>query len=258
MLELPDDAPIQEVKNAYRRLAVRYHPDKCEENDNGDAFKRINSAYQILSDPRKKAEYDYYGDGASMRQFAKRCIKYPSSSGIVGDSAGCSYYRCITEAPHLDFDDDDEFGCFNASSAEDFLFGRGFHFFFRSGLSLVVPNPENLGKMSAVECVQSDSRTKHTKILEHGSDNHLKISVDVGEHWNKLGNFGAFGTPRLQPMQLPRLRCAYCHCHQTHYRGRVYVVWTYVGCLVCVAAITISVVMAVVAAAAGVGRFVAR
>ena len=65
-LELPDDAPPEAIKSAYRRLAVRHHPDKCGGQDNGEAFKKISNAYQILSDPQKKARYDRYGDAVDL------------------------------------------------------------------------------------------------------------------------------------------------------------------------------------------------
>ncbi|MFH1354275.1 MAG: molecular chaperone DnaJ [bacterium] len=54
-------ATAQEIKRAYRRLAHQYHPDK----DGGDEakFKKINAAYQILSDENKRSQYDQFGQG---------------------------------------------------------------------------------------------------------------------------------------------------------------------------------------------------
>jgi len=53
------DATPEQIKQAFRTLAHKYHPDKA----GGDAarFKEINEAYQILSDPEKRARYDRYG-----------------------------------------------------------------------------------------------------------------------------------------------------------------------------------------------------
>ncbi len=52
-------APQQDIKKAFKKLAVKYHPDKNPDNPEAEEkFKEINIAYQILSDPYKKALYD--------------------------------------------------------------------------------------------------------------------------------------------------------------------------------------------------------
>lgn len=58
-LELSRDAGPDEIKKAYRKLAVKYHPDK---GGDPEKFKEISNAYQILSDPDKKQRYDQLGD----------------------------------------------------------------------------------------------------------------------------------------------------------------------------------------------------
>src|SRR3989339_632219 len=54
-------ASQDEIKKAYRNLARKYHPDVNKEHGAADKFKEINEAYQILSDPNKRSQYDYYG-----------------------------------------------------------------------------------------------------------------------------------------------------------------------------------------------------
>jgi molecular chaperone DnaJ len=55
-------ASIDEVKSAFRRLAQRFHPDKNPGDDQAQhKFKEINAAYQILSDPQKRAMFDRFG-----------------------------------------------------------------------------------------------------------------------------------------------------------------------------------------------------
>ncbi len=63
ILGLKKDASGDEIKRAYRKLAHQYHPDKANGNrqEMEQKFKEINEAYQVLSDPDKKARYDRFG-----------------------------------------------------------------------------------------------------------------------------------------------------------------------------------------------------
>ncbi len=55
------DCSEQELKTAYRRLAMQYHPDRNSAPEAEDKFKQASEAYQVLSDPQKRAAYDRYG-----------------------------------------------------------------------------------------------------------------------------------------------------------------------------------------------------
>jgi molecular chaperone DnaJ len=61
ILGVPRDASEQEIKKAYRRLARQYHPDVNKSPEAEARFKEINEAYQVLSDPEKRAAYDRFG-----------------------------------------------------------------------------------------------------------------------------------------------------------------------------------------------------
>jgi hypothetical protein len=58
ILGVSSTAPAADIKRAYRKLAVMYHPDKNPSPDAEAIFKQINEAYDVLSDPEKKRAYD--------------------------------------------------------------------------------------------------------------------------------------------------------------------------------------------------------
>ncbi|MDK2855825.1 MAG: molecular chaperone DnaJ [Bacillota bacterium] len=65
VLGVPRTASQEEIKKAYRRLARQYHPDVNPGDPNAEAkFKEINEAYEVLSDPQKRAQYDQFGHAA--------------------------------------------------------------------------------------------------------------------------------------------------------------------------------------------------
>lgn len=59
----------EEIKKAYRKLALEWHPDKNKSADAESKFKEINEAYEILSDPKKKEAYDQFGHAAFSQGF---------------------------------------------------------------------------------------------------------------------------------------------------------------------------------------------
>jgi molecular chaperone DnaJ len=61
VLGVPRNASMEEIKRAFRRLAMKYHPDRNKEKDAEERFKEISEAYEVLSDPEKRALYDRYG-----------------------------------------------------------------------------------------------------------------------------------------------------------------------------------------------------
>ncbi|MBE6108079.1 MAG: molecular chaperone DnaJ [Erysipelotrichaceae bacterium] len=75
VLGLSKGASDAEIKKAYRSLAKKYHPDMNKEPGAEEKFKEINEAYEVLSDPQKKATYDQFGhagmDGAGFGGFGQ-------------------------------------------------------------------------------------------------------------------------------------------------------------------------------------------
>ncbi len=61
ILRVPRNASEEEIKKAFRKLALEYHPDRNKNHGAEDQFKEINEAYQVLSDHDKRAQYDRFG-----------------------------------------------------------------------------------------------------------------------------------------------------------------------------------------------------
>lgn len=87
ILGIPKTATDDEIKKAYRKLALRYHPDKNKAPNAEEKFKEVAEAYEVLSDKNKRELYDKYGEdglknGGKLRlnkKFANYKLDYKST-----------------------------------------------------------------------------------------------------------------------------------------------------------------------------------
>jgi curved DNA-binding protein len=117
ILNVPRNASDGEIKKAYRKLAMEYHPDRNPGREKwaNEKFKEINEAYGVLGDPQKRKQYDQFGTVGNIGDIFSSPFTTTTFQEMMKDFGGAG----------LRFDFLDEiFG--------DFLKGRGSSFSFRS------------------------------------------------------------------------------------------------------------------------------
>lgn len=88
ILGVTKQASADEVKKAYRKLALKYHPDRNKgDKVSEDKFKEVTKAYEVLSDPQKKQTYDQFGEAA----FDPSASSGPFGQGFGGQQGPFTY-----------------------------------------------------------------------------------------------------------------------------------------------------------------------
>ncbi|GFR22448.1 dnaJ homolog subfamily B member 4 [Trichonephila clavata] len=78
VLEIPETATEDDIKKAYRKMALKYHPDKNKSPEAETKFKAVSEAYEILGDKSKRCKYDKFGDNpVQYDTFQKSNNAYP-------------------------------------------------------------------------------------------------------------------------------------------------------------------------------------
>ena len=95
VLGVDKKATAEEIKKAYRKLAVKWHPDKNPNNKAAEEkFKKISEAYAVLSDSKKRQQYDTFGSADQFRQ-------HPYDHREAEDCADPEQAPVPVCAPHL-------------------------------------------------------------------------------------------------------------------------------------------------------------
>jgi DnaJ-class molecular chaperone len=81
-LGIQKGASDEDIKKAYRKLALKYHPDKNKAADAEEKFKEIAEAYEVLSDKKKRDVYDKYGESGLKGSECRHKLLYLRGIGI--------------------------------------------------------------------------------------------------------------------------------------------------------------------------------
>lgn len=165
IMELARNAGAEDIKRAYRRLARRYHPDVSKEPDALARFKELSEAYEVLSDPPKRAAYDRLGPHWQEGQD----FQAPPHWNTAQEGPGrAQAWQSATQGA--------EFSDFFES-----LFGRGF-----------------VGTGFASAPARADrARARRTSGARRGEDHHARVLIALADAYN-----GATRSVRLRRTDL--------------------------------------------------------
>jgi DnaJ-class molecular chaperone len=192
VLGVSEDAPVDEIKKVYRRLAKKYHPDRNKGDASAEAkFKEVTEAYETLKDARKREEYD------TMRKygaFAGGAQAGPGHADFFANGGGGRVFRF--EGNPGDFGDIQEMlgslfggggfsrGSRRGAGAEDMFTGR------RTQRGANVNITLSISFMEAVHGVQ---KTLHLR----GETKKLKVRIPAGADDGARIRLGGQGQPGL-------------------------------------------------------------
>ncbi|MCU0590525.1 MAG: J domain-containing protein [Desulfobacterales bacterium] len=187
ILGINRSATDAEIKKAYRKLAMKYHPDHAKGDKAAEErFKKISEAYAVLSDKQKRQEYDTFGSEGFHQRFSKEDI-----------FRGFDINDILKE---FGFGGGDFFG--NQSGGARFTFGTQSPFGGRARPQTQrMPGEDIVYELSLTLAEVASGTTKQITIQNHGSPERITVKIPKGMMAGKKlrlagkGNPGAFGGP---------------------------------------------------------------
>ena len=95
ILEVSRDAPQDEIKKAYRKLARKYHPDVSKVANAEDKFKEVGEAYEVLKDSEKRAQYDQFGSSYGQGQSFNPPPGWGQHAGASGSGNFSNFFESM-------------------------------------------------------------------------------------------------------------------------------------------------------------------
>lgn len=208
ILGVSKDATPEEIRKAYKKLALKWHPDKHvdDKKEAEEKFKEIAEAYSVLSDPDKKREYDTGGfdfegfeDFANFDPFAMFESFFGGKHGKHGGFGNFGF--------GFDDDDDDFFGGFGMGKGfgmggfkdEDFGFGGGFGGMGQGTSVKKTTQIINGKKITKTETTTYDSKgNKKTVVKEETGDGKVREYL-LGNNGEKIDtNLQKLGSEEME------------------------------------------------------------
>ncbi len=152
-----------DIKSAYRKLALKWHPDRNKEKDASEKFKEINEAYEVLSSPEKKSKYDQFGHAA-----------FGGGTGYnpFGQSSGNPFSSYYSTGGNINFED--LFGGQGGFSDPFDIFSA---FFGGANASRRQAKPHYTIKLDFMEVVSGVEKT----IVHQGKQYSVKVPAGIDE-----------------------------------------------------------------------------
>ena len=188
VLGVARNATDAEIKKAYRKLAMKYHPDHAKGDKTAEErFKKISEAYAVLSDKQKRQEYDTFGSEGFHQRFSKEDI-----------FRGFDINDILKE---FGFGGGDFFG--GQSGGARFTFGNQSPFSGRGRPQpQSMPGSDILYELALTLAEVASGTTKQITIQNQGAPERVTVKIPKGMTTGKKlrlagkGNPGAYGGPR--------------------------------------------------------------